>query len=124
MAIPRAHNVLLVIFMIIGLTTMKINIAVGKDPKTPKTPSLASRCWGITNFIVYCSFYVSTIYPFFYEPNKKCCAYARKTDIKLFCKRFVFGKEIIYSSWKVVDLARYCRNPLPEGTKCGNYTAN
>ncbi|KAL7106050.1 hypothetical protein ACP275_07G086500 [Erythranthe tilingii] len=122
MAVPRIHNVLLIMFMIIGFTTMKIDMALGQHPKSP---GIVSRCWGITNFIVYCSFYLSTIVPapLFYKPNARCCKYARKTDIKLFCQKFVSGKDIIYSSYKVVDLARHCGNPLPIGTKCGNYVA-
>ncbi|KAL8053815.1 hypothetical protein ABFX02_05G098000 [Erythranthe guttata] len=119
---PRINNVSLVVFMIIGITTTKIDMAFGQPPKSSGT---SSRCVGITNFIVYCSFYMSTIipYPMFYRPNERCCDYARKTDIKLFCKKFVSGRDIIYSSYKVVVLARYCGNPIPVGTKCGNYVA-
>ncbi|EYU18779.1 hypothetical protein MIMGU_mgv1a021991mg, partial [Erythranthe guttata] len=118
MAASRIHDVLLVVFMITGLTTMEIDMALGQHPKS--VPDIVSRCWGTTNFIVYCSFYISNRYPMFYKPNQRCCNYAQKTDIKFFCKRFVSGKDIIYSSYKVVDLARYCGNPLPVGTKCGS----
>ncbi|EYU38372.1 hypothetical protein MIMGU_mgv1a019675mg, partial [Erythranthe guttata] len=116
MAVTRIHQFLLVIFMIIGLTTMKIDTTLGQHPNSSR---ILSHCWSITNFIVYCSFYISNRHPMFDAPNERCCKYARKTNIKLFCEKLVTDKDIIYSSYKVVDLARYCDNPLPVGTKCG-----
>ncbi|KAL9143142.1 hypothetical protein ABFS82_14G216700 [Erythranthe guttata] len=121
MDVPRIHNVLVIIFMMIGFAVMEIDIALGQHPKSP---GIVSRCVGITNFIIHCSFYISKIYPYymFYKPNERCCRYARKTDIQLFCKKFLTGgKDIIYYSNKVVDLADYCGNPVPRGFKCGNY---
>ncbi|KAK6131019.1 hypothetical protein DH2020_035238 [Rehmannia glutinosa] len=115
MAIPRTYYVLLVTILMVGVTSMKIDTALGQH-----SPSLIARprCWGIINFIVFCSFYINNLERYSRTPNEKCCAHARKTDIIYFCKKF--ADDEIYNSFRVVDTAAYCGNPLPKGTKCGS----
>ncbi|KAL3814266.1 hypothetical protein ACJIZ3_015534 [Penstemon smallii] len=61
--------------------------------------------------------------PRFIKPNENCCVNARKANIKLFCNIFFIAEtEKIFSPAKVVKIAKYCKKPLPFGTKCGNYS--
>lgn len=118
MAIPRTHgSFVLVIFMVIGLTTMNMEEALGQHPKLR---SLPARCWGVTKFVVYCSFYLTNLPRYALTPSERCCAQAKKTDILLFCKTFMTKSNIIYYAPEVAHVARYCYNPLPNGTKCGS----
>ncbi|KAK6115702.1 hypothetical protein DH2020_007971 [Rehmannia glutinosa] len=120
MAILRTYYVVLVTILIIGVIAIKIDTALGQHPSAL---IFRPRCWGIANFIAYCSFYILKYDRYARTPDEKCCARARKTDIVLFCKRFV--NDEIYRSKSVVVLAHYCGNPLPKGTKCGsNYVHN
>lgn len=118
MGIPCNINyVVVVTILIVGVNIMKIDTVLSQRPPSPV---VEQSCWGIASFVTYCSSYIHRFSSKVNQPSKKCCDYARKTDIALFCKRFVSEKERIYSSTKVVNVARHCGAPLPSGTKCGS----
>lgn len=118
MAIPNcSHNVVLVIFMLIVFTTMNMEEALGKRPESR---NIVSRCWGITKYILYCFPYISSIPPYNLDLSDRCCNQVKKTDILLFCKKFMKEHDNIYNSNRVVNIARVCGNPLPKGTQCGS----
>ncbi|KAL9172120.1 hypothetical protein ABFS82_03G024000 [Erythranthe guttata] len=119
MGLPSTHNVVLLIILLGGVLTMKIDTVFAQGPSKPEGDS---TCWYMASFAAYCMSFMQGNSTKFHVPSKKCCTYAQKTNIVQFCKRFVLENERVYNAAKVVEVARYCRNPLPSGTKCGNHT--
>lgn len=120
-----SNNVVLVMILIGGIIAMKIDTTLGqKSPPPPPPPPKENNtsCVNLdtANFIVYCSSAMNAFLKRFRMPSKKCCTYAQKANIPLFCKRFVNEAERVYNGTKVAEVARYCRHPLPKGTKCGS----
>ncbi|GFP80132.1 hypothetical protein PHJA_000156600 [Phtheirospermum japonicum] len=109
MTVSHIHHVMLLTILVVGV----IDAALGQHP--PSTIA-ESRCWDTANFVVHCSTFIHSLDRNQHAPNKKCCSYAQKIDIAVFCKKFVTGE--IFSSDKVVHVARICGNPLPKGSKC------
>ncbi|KAL9175450.1 hypothetical protein ABFS82_02G113000 [Erythranthe guttata] len=119
MGLPSTHNVVLLIILLGGVTTMKIDTVFAQAPQKPEGDS---TCWDLASFAAYCTSSMQGITKQFNMPSKKCCIYAQKTDIVSFCNVFVGENEHIYDAAKVIGVARYCRNPFPSGSKCGNIT--
>ncbi|GFP95820.1 hypothetical protein PHJA_001726200 [Phtheirospermum japonicum] len=117
MTIVHTHYIVLVTVLTLGLTTMSINTDLSQRHALSviKRP----RCLGVLNFMVYCAFSISIDYPVrgFHGPSERCCKYARKADILLFCNKYM--TDHIHSPYKVVLVASYCGTRLPKGSNCG-----
>ncbi|GFP95818.1 hypothetical protein PHJA_001726000 [Phtheirospermum japonicum] len=118
MAISHTLYIMSITILILGVTTMSNNTELGQHHTLPvvKRP----RCLGIVNFMVYCAVSISSYYPArgYHRTSERCCRYALKADILHFCDKYM-NKEF-HSPSCVVQVARYCGNPLPKGSKCGS----
>lgn len=84
MAIPRTHgSFVLVIFMVIGFTTMNMEEALGQHPKLS---SLPARCWGVTKFVVYCSFYLTNLPRYALTPSEDVVLRLKKLTFYSFAR--------------------------------------
>lgn len=120
MGISNTRNVVLLLILIAGVMTMEIETAFGKNTPPVANNNNSSCNWDMANFAFFCTMYMHTFPEKIQNPDKACCAHAQKANIAQFCKMFVQGNEQIISGSKVAHIARYCRHPLPAGSKCGS----
>nr|DAD42569.1 TPA_asm: hypothetical protein HUJ06_000799 [Nelumbo nucifera] len=53
-------------------------------------------------------------------PSQACCDVVKKANISCVCQHITKEVEQMISIDKVFYVAKYCGNPIPQGTQCGS----
>lgn len=54
------------------------------------------------------------------DPSEACCTAVQKADIPCLCSKVTKDVEKLVCMEKVVYVAKFCKNPLTSGSKCGS----